>query len=35
MSSSDGMIRAYSLPAASVLLAMNNGKLIKLSVKGL
>ena len=35
MSSSDGMVRAYSLPAASVLLAMQNGKLIKLSVKGL
>jgi intracellular multiplication protein IcmK len=35
MSSSDGMVRAYSLPVASVLLAMYNGKLIKLSVKGL
>lgn len=34
MSSSDGMVRAYTLPVASVLLARYHGKLVKLSVEG-
>ena len=34
MASSDGLIRAYTLPPASMLLALYHGKLVKLSVKG-
>lgn len=34
MASSDGMVRAYTLPPASMLLALYHGKLVKLSVKG-
>tara|TARA_B100000683_G_scaffold274307_1_gene322090 strand:- start:578 stop:1504 length:927 start_codon:yes stop_codon:yes gene_type:complete len=34
MSSSDGLVHAYTLTPASVLLALHHGKLVKLKVKG-
>lgn len=34
MSSSDGLVHAYTLPPASVLLALYHGRLVKLKVKG-